>query len=362
MLNIKKGVTVIVAFYIDFLYIIYVNKNIIININMTEQLIETKKETTINDNDLEFKLQEVERMSNEYALSGEYDKAKECKKQIVILQAKLKEKKKQDLEQQHLSEMETLEQSYQEEIESFNLAWSAKLTDLEERSQKAEDAINERQLKEMEELYATIEDKLPKKVKYSKEYLFLDHQEKMLVKLQKFDEAKVIKKKKEQQKKIDEEKWEKEKNEKIKVQAVKKSKKHIAEKNVLKKKFETELDIMRKEKEKEIAQIEKKYLAKKLELELQQKSESILNANEKMLKKRQIGMNYFMETTKHTRINTQGNTPSQQQECINHREVNLEDDLDDDKNNINTITNSENKQQNDNKEEQAIETKEEIAK
>ena len=45
MLNIKKGVTVIVAFYIDFLYVIYVNKNIIININMTEQLIETKKET-----------------------------------------------------------------------------------------------------------------------------------------------------------------------------------------------------------------------------------------------------------------------------------------------------------------------------
>ena len=52
MLNIKKGVTVIVAFYIDFLYVIYVNKNIIININMTEQLIETKKETTTSKVDV----------------------------------------------------------------------------------------------------------------------------------------------------------------------------------------------------------------------------------------------------------------------------------------------------------------------
>ena len=300
---------------------------------MTEQSQEGKNEIITTDNELEDKLNEIEKMSNEYALLGEYDKAKECKKQIVVLQAKLKERKKQDLEQQHIYEMENLEQAYQQEIEKFNMAWSEKFQDLEDRSQKAEDAINERQLKEMEDLYATIGDKLPRKVKYSKEYLLLDHQEKMLVKLQKFDEAKVIRKRKEQQKKIDEEKWDKEKNEKIKAQAILKSKKHIAEKNVLKKKLETELDIMKKEKEKEIAQIEKKYQAKKIELELQQKSESNINLNEKMLKKRQIGLNIFNNTpdnNKHTRINTHSNMVQPDEQILYdddspHKEVNLED-------------------------------------
>ena len=300
---------------------------------MTEQSPEAKNEIITADNEIEEKMNEIEKMSNEYALHGEYDKAKECKKQIVVLQAKLKERKKQDLEQQHICEMENLEQAYQAEIEKFNSTWSEKFQDLEDRSQKAEDAINERQLKEMEDLYATIGDKLPRKVKYSKEYLLLDHQEKMLVKLQKFDEAKVIRKRKEQQKKVDEEKWDKEKNEKIKAQAIQKSKKHIAEKNVLKKKFETEIDIMKKEKEKEIAQIEKKYQAKKIELELQQKSEANINLNEKMLKKRQIGLNIYTyppDNNKHARINTHSNMVQPNEQILydddsNHKEVNLED-------------------------------------
>ena len=281
---------------------------------MTEQSPEAKNEIITADNEIEGKMNEIEKMSNEYALHGEYDKAKECKKQIVVLQAKLKERKKQDLEQQHICEMENLEQAYQAEIEKFNSTWSEKFQDLEDRSQKAEDAINERQLKEMEDLYATIGDKLPRKVKYSKEYLLLDHQEKMLVKLQKFDEAKVIRKRKEQQKKVDEEKWDK-------------------EKNVLKKKFETELDIMKKEKEKEIAQIEKKYQAKKIELELQQKSEANINLNEKMLKKRQIGLNIYTyppDNNKHARINTHSNMVQPNEQILydddsNHKEVNLED-------------------------------------
>ena len=84
---------------------------------MTEQSQEGKNEIITTDNELEDKLNEIEKMSNEYALLGEYDKAKECKKQIVVLQAKLKERKKQDLEQQHIYEMENLEQAYQQEIE-----------------------------------------------------------------------------------------------------------------------------------------------------------------------------------------------------------------------------------------------------
>ena len=142
---------------------------------MTEQSPEAKNEIITADNEIEEKMNEIEKMSNEYAMHGEYDKAKECKKQIVVLQAKLKERKKQDLEQQHICEIENLEQAYQAEIEKFNSTWSEKFQDLEDRSQKAEDAINERQLKEMEDLYATIGDKLPRKVKYSQKLSIDNH-------------------------------------------------------------------------------------------------------------------------------------------------------------------------------------------
>ena len=298
---------------------------------MNEQSQDPKNENLNTEGEAELKLMEIEKMSNEYALQGDYDRAKECKKQIKILQEKIREKKKQDLEQQHIYEMENLEQSYQQEIERINSQWNEKFQNLEARSQKAEETINERQSKEMEDLYAIIEDKLPKKVKFSKEYLTLDHQEKMLVKFEKFDEAKFIRKKKAQQKAKDIEKWNKEKTEKIKAQAIQKSNKHLAEKNVLKKKFETELDIMRKEKEKQLIQIEKKYQNKKLELEIQQKNEKILNENENISKKRQVGLNFFAteNTKQHSRLNTHSNFPQSVDKNQNietsHGQVDLED-------------------------------------
>lgn len=269
--------------------------------------------------DFEVQLEKMESLGHRYASEGKYDLAKQCFKKIEGIKKNIKEKKRHDLEEQQYAEMENLEQSYVQEIEKVNAVWDKKFEDLQKRSQIAEDDINKRQYNEMEKLYAEMEEKMNQKIKFSKEYLALESQEKMLVKFQKFDEAKVIKKKKEQQKAKDIEKWNKEKNAKIKVQAIKKNNKHVNEKNVLKKKFETELDILRVEKQKEIALVEKKFQNKKLELDLQQKNERNLNENENISRKRQFGISYFGNQTEihHSRMNTNVNQREEEREIIN---------------------------------------------
>ena len=83
-----------------------------------------------------------------------------------------------------MSEMENLEQAYKREVEEYNNDWDMKFQDLEERSKALEENLKEKHSKEMEELYIYLEQKLPKNVKYSREYLSLKNQEENLVKQQ----------------------------------------------------------------------------------------------------------------------------------------------------------------------------------
>ena len=103
---------------------------------------------------------------------------------IEELKKSLQLKKKRDLEFQHLSEMENLEGAYKREIEEYNNDWDAKFQDLEDRSKALEEGLKEKHSKEMDELYNFLEQKLPKNVKYSREYLSLRNQEENLCKLQ----------------------------------------------------------------------------------------------------------------------------------------------------------------------------------
>lgn len=85
------------------------------------------------------------------------------------------------------------------------------------------------------------------------------------MKQQRFEEAKVVQKKRAllEQKEI--EKWNKEKEQKIKIGTQKQSNKNLQEKNIILKKFESELAIMRSMKQKEIEQIDKKFQNRKCE-------------------------------------------------------------------------------------------------
>lgn len=256
----------------------------------------------------ELKLEKLENLCIKYSKGGYYDKAKICRRKMGELREVSKVKKKKELEEQQLSELESLEEQYQQDIDKFNISWDKKFQQLQEKSEKADKMINEKQQKEMNEFYKQFEQKMPK-LKFSKEYLSLENEEKMLVKFQKFDEAKIIKKKKEIQKQKDIDKYNKEKQEKFKLQLMQKNTKHITDKNIIKKKFENELDILRTQKQKEFLYLEKKYQNKRQELDLQQKSERNLAENENICKKRQFGMTYMVNNNEnhHSRINTNSN-------------------------------------------------------
>lgn len=258
------------------------------------------------EGDAENQIEQLDTLKTKYISKGQYEKAKQCTQKVSELKTSEKNKKKKDLVEQQSAEAEMLDQQYKEEVEKLNLIWDKKFEALQEKSKKAEEKINEKQQKEMEELYTTFEKKFPATIKFSKEYLALENQEKNLVKLQKFDEAKIIKKKKEEQKQKDTDKWNKDKTEKIKNQVIQKSNKHINEKNVLKKKFEVELNLLRMEKQKDLQHLDKKFHNKKQELDLQQKSERKLADNELINKKKQFGLSYMVNNNegRHYRVNT----------------------------------------------------------
>jgi hypothetical protein len=227
---------------------------------------------------------ELENNKKEYASEGKYEDAENCRIKIEEVKKTLKNKKKNNLEYQHVGEIGNLEQSYTKELEDFNNEYELKFQELEIKSKNSEMNLKEKHAKEMEDLYAFLEQKLPKNVKYSREYLELRSQEQNLVKLQRFKEASFVSKKVEVQEKIDAEKWNKEKTEKIKSQTVKTAQKHLSEKNALKKKIEVEIEALKKEKEFGIQRIVLKYKNKKFDLELQQKQEKYLSENANQLK------------------------------------------------------------------------------
>ena len=104
----------------------------------------------------------------------------------------------------------------------------------------------------MEVLYQFLEQKLPKNPKYSKEYLDLKAQEQNLVKQQRYQDAILVRKKCEVLEKEINEKFNKEKTEKIKYQSIKTANKHLNEKNAMKKKYEIEFEVMKKERQRNL--------------------------------------------------------------------------------------------------------------
>jgi hypothetical protein len=180
--------------------------------------------------------------------------------------------------------MENLELSYKREVDEYNAEWDSKFKEFEERSKALEESLNQKHAKETDELYSMLEQKLPKNVKFSREYLELKNQEENLVKQQRFKEALLIKRKSEALEKLDSERFSKGKSEKIKSESVKTANKHLLEKNALKKKIEIEFEVMKKQRQQGMEKINHKYKNRKFDLEVQQKQEKLLNENTNLMR------------------------------------------------------------------------------
>lgn len=116
--------------------------------------------------------------------TGNYDQAEELKIKVEELTKKLKLKKRKDLEIHHFNELDNLEVTYKRELDNFNNYWDQQFHDLEEKSEKLEKELIEKHKQDMDSMLNNLENKLPKTIKFSKEYLELKSQEENLIKFQ----------------------------------------------------------------------------------------------------------------------------------------------------------------------------------
>ena len=180
--------------------------------------------------------------------------------------------------------MGSLDELYKKELENLELIYNNKFNELEMKSKQLEDSLNFKHQEEMKKFYASLEEKLPKNVKYSKKYLDLKNMELNLAKQKKYKEAQQIKKKCEEIEIEDTNRFNKEKNDTIRAQSMKNANKQLNERNALKKKLELEYEELKKDKQFQLDVLIHKYKNKKAELENQQKMENVVTENKNLYK------------------------------------------------------------------------------
>ena len=152
------------------------------------------------------------------------------------------------MEAQHENEMRALEEKYGKDNLDDDQEWSNKMREFEEKSRKMEEEMNFRHKSEMENLVKTLETSSPGNIKYPPEYLHLKRSEELLAKQQRFKEADFAKLKKLEIEKKEIEKYKIGKNNKFQGKIEKLASKQTLERNALKKKIETGIEIMQGEK------------------------------------------------------------------------------------------------------------------
>ena len=214
-----------------------------------------------------------------------YFYTEELKYKIEEMKKKLSEERRKQLLIQHDIEVDSLNSSYKQELNEFNSIWDEKLKNLEEKSKKLEENLNLKHTQQMNELYDFLEQKLPKKVKFSKAYFETKCQQEKLLKIQKYADAAHMKKKLEDIENSDIIKFNNEKYEKIKAESVKTANKHLTEKSALKQRIELEFEILNKERKENLEKLLLKYKIRKVELESQQIQEKTYVENDNLLKR-----------------------------------------------------------------------------
>jgi hypothetical protein len=180
--------------------------------------------------------------------------------------------------------MQTLDEITQQDINEFNTVIDAKATRLEEAMKAGEEEMIARHSQEVNDLIASMEEKLSRHVIYSKEYYELKNSEAALVKQQRFKEAEIVQKKAEKLGNLNLEKWNKIRNDKIRAQITKLTTMQNNEKNTFRAKYDTEFDMLNKERQMGLNSINHKFKNRKQELLLQHKQEWIMFDNFKLHK------------------------------------------------------------------------------
>ncbi len=185
------------------------------------------------------------------------------------------------MESQEL-ESYNLQSRCENEINELNKKWKINFDDFIEKAKSIELKMIERHKNEVQEYINHLELKLPRKTKYSTEYLNTKQSQKILIKQEKFIDAHRLKLKCDELERNENEKYIKERNDKIKVKVDILVNKHNLERKGLKQKLDTQYNMMEKMKDHEINQVYVKFKNRKAGLDSQHKQEEYLKNNDNM--------------------------------------------------------------------------------
>ena len=229
----------------------------------------------MNSSQIQEEISKEEKILNNLISHYKYPEAEISDKKIAALKKVLKQKKAKEIKQRHTAEKEHLKIDEFADVNNLKFYWDKKFEELRTRSQAAFDELKRNQEMEYQQLIAQKE--LETNVKPSRDFLKYQKEEEGLVKLRKFKEAEVIRKKKEEQRKNDLKRTGKNKINSIKCLEKKLRQKHTNELLFLQNKFQSEFDDLTNQRLKQVEFINKKYSVKNKDLMNQQKRENNIN-------------------------------------------------------------------------------------
>ena len=229
----------------------------------------------MNSSQIQEEISKEEKILNNLISHYKYPEAEISDKKIAALKNVLKQKKAKEIKQRHTAEKEHLKIDEFADVNNLKFYWDKKFEELRTRSQAAFDELKRNQEMEYQQLIAQKE--METNVKPSRDFLKYQKEEEGLVKLRKFKEAEVIRKKKEEQRKNDLKRTGKNKINSIKCLEKKLRQKHTNELLFLQNKFQSEFDDLTNERLKQVEFINKKYSVKNKDLMNQQKRENNIN-------------------------------------------------------------------------------------
>ena len=223
-------------------------------------------------------IKKTQKLMEDFISQNKYPDAEKCNEKIEALKKIIKQKKSKEINKRHNTEKENLKIDQFSDVNNLNFLWEKKFEELQTRSQAALDELKKGQEAEYQKLFSQYQEDNGD-IKPSSIFLKLQKEEEGLVKLRKFKEAEIVRKKKEAQRKLDINKNGKNKETTFRCLEKKLKQKHTNELLYLQNKFQAEYDELNSEKQREMEFLNRKYSAKNKDLVKQQKREDNINKN-----------------------------------------------------------------------------------
>ena len=155
----------------------------------------------MNSTQIQQEITKEEKLLNNFISHYKYHEAEICDKKISALKKILKRKKAKEINQRHTAEKEHLKIDEFSDINNLKFYWDKKFQELQSKSQAALEELRRNHEIEYQALISQKDMNI--NIRPSAAFLKYQKEEEGLVKLKKFKEAEVIRKKKEEQRKKD---------------------------------------------------------------------------------------------------------------------------------------------------------------